>query len=132
MAVESKWLNNNEGKIIVQRFSGTLTPEDMQQASADIAQKARNAKGRRLHFIVDVSDVQDVNIANTPNFTPDMQRIQPGWMVMVGENANTLSDQQNRRTTSALNQLLSFRSRQFNTLEEGAAFLEDISELLGD
>lgn len=132
MAVETGWLENKEGKIVHQRFYGTLTPDDIRQATFDINQKAQNTKARRLHFVVDLSQVDDINIAAAQDIQLDMRRVQAGWLVMIGENNNPLSDQQKTVTSAALNRLLSFRSRNFNTLEEGTAFLEDISELLGD
>ncbi|MBZ0307316.1 MAG: hypothetical protein K8I82_14715 [Anaerolineae bacterium] len=132
MALQTGWLKNKEGKIVHQRFYGTMTPEDIRQAALDITQKAQHTKARRLHFVVDLSEVSDVHLAAAQELQLDMRQVQAGWLVMIGENDSLLSDQQKDFTSAALNRLLSFRSRNFNTLEEGTAFLEDISELLGD
>ncbi len=132
MALQTGWLKNKEGKIVHQRFYGTMTPEDIHQAALDINQKAQHTKARRLHFVVELSEVSDVHLAAAQEFQLELQRVQAGWLVMIGENDNPLSTQQKNTTSAALSRLLSFRSRNFNTLEEGTAFLEDISELLGD
>jgi hypothetical protein len=114
MAVELSWYE--EGRVVVQQFSGTLDEDDVREVARTLKHHADNGVAP-VHTIVDVRRVTDV-----PATLDQINRLRTdanmaGWMIVVGLHPAV------RFFARLVSQLRGLNYRPVSTLEDALYFL---------
>ena len=126
MAVELSWLVEN--KVMYMYGHGINTMDDLRQLDSAAVKFIEQSPEPLVHGIIDLRHLE-----KTPSLFEQRdvwhypQHSHSGWQIYVGSN-----DPVQRVMMYLISQLTKARYRQFATIEEGLAFLQDIDPTLPD
>jgi hypothetical protein len=116
-------------KVVLAAFTGTITSEEAQAASALTAQFIQDSEQPLVHLIADTTELDrfptNLNLLNR-SASKHLWQPKLGWTIVVSTNSTT------RWISGVITQVARVRFRMFPTLDDGLQFLADQDGTLRD
>ncbi len=117
------------GRVVQAVFTGVITPEEAEAASALTAQLIKEGEPPMVHLIADTTDLErfptNLNLLNR-RASKHLWQPKLGWTIVISTNSTT------RIISGIITQVARVRFRMFPTLNEGLHFLADQDSTLRD
>ena len=117
------------GRVILAVFSGTITSEEAEAASAMTAQFIKEGEPPKVHLIADTTRMDrfptNLNLLNR-RASKHLWQPKLGWTIVISTNSTT------RLISGIITQVARVRFRMFPTFNEGLQFLADQDETVRD
>lgn len=110
------------GRVVLATVTGTISPEEAEACSADMAQLIQEGEGPLVHLLVDTMNMErfptNLNLLNR-SASKHLWQPKLGWTIVISTNSTT------RWISGIITQVARVRFRMFPTLNEGVLFLAD-------
>ncbi|MBZ0289677.1 MAG: hypothetical protein K8I30_18790 [Anaerolineae bacterium] len=110
------------GRVVQATFTGTITPEEAEAASDQVAQFIQDGEGPLVHLIADTNGMErfptNLNLLNR-SASKHLWQPKLGWTIVISTNSTT------RWISGIITQVARVRFRMFPTFNDGVLFLAD-------
>jgi hypothetical protein len=110
------------GRVVQATFTGTITPEEAEAASAEVAQFIQDGEPPLVHLIADTTSMErfptNLNLLNR-SASKHLWQPKLGWTIVISTNSTT------RWISGIITQVARVRFRMFPAFNDGVLFLAD-------
>ena len=110
------------GRVVQATFMGTITPEEAEACSAEVADFIQEGEGPLVHLIADTTGMErfptNLNLLNR-SASKHLWQPKLGWTIVISTNSTT------RWISGIITQVARVRFRMFPAFNDGVLFLAD-------